>query len=76
MCGRPAAPREVNEALTLWALCKAWKTLPKAGGVFDQDEGIMDQLDTIEQVMAEGRKARADDERNAALRERMLADMK
>jgi len=53
VCDRPALYRDVNEVLKLHGRSKNYGALPNAGGIFDQDDRVMELLDTVENAFAE-----------------------
>lgn len=55
----------------LYKRCKEWKTLPYQGGIFDQDERLMDLFDTISEEVDVWKQKRRQEQEGDMLIEQM-----
>lgn len=58
--------------MALYRRCKRFGTLPRSGGVFDQDETVMDIFDVIESIVEQNQRKRAEDQQAEAMKRDML----
>lgn len=63
---------DVISVLRLYQRCKRWNVLPHPGGLMDQDEGLMQLMDVIEQRAEAARVEAATDARMKAAHDENL----
>lgn len=58
--------------LTLYRRCKIFKTLPRKGGIFDQEESIMELFEFIESVVEECQSRRDQEKEGDVMKQKMM----